>query len=203
MQSEKDRALAQIRALTGAQTPQADPMVGRIKAYTDQGYTEQDARFFISQIDQAVAPIMQQNQQLQAAVQGQSLAQQAYHRAVEQNPELFADPKVQQAAWGALSEAALAGQNQFVTPDYALSFAAQTWALENQPWKKPANGTPPPVAQPQFRPAGPMVSFAGPVPGYPQPAPQPTGLAPTPQATALAAEMAKYTGVPLTQPNQQ
>lgn len=154
LQSERDRLRA---AVAGPQAP--DPMVSRIKAYTDQGYSETDARFFIGQIDAAVAPILQQNQQLQAAVQGQSQAQQAYQQAVEANPELFADPKVQRAAWEALTEAALAGQTQFVTPGYALSFAAQTWALEKQPWKQAANAPAPPSPQP-FRPAG-MMSFGG------------------------------------------
>lgn len=159
MQAEKDRALAQVRALAGTQQPPPDPLAPHRKAFIDKGFSEQDADLFVSQMQAMVAPIMQQNQQLQAAVQGQSQAQQAYQQAVEANPELFADPKVQRAAWEALTEAALAGQTQFVTPGYALSFAAQTWALEKQPWKQAANAPASPSPQP-FRPAG-VMSFGG------------------------------------------
>lgn len=164
-------------------------MVSRIKAYTDQGYTEQDARFFISQLDAAVAPIMQQNQQLQAAVQGQTLAQTAYQQAAEANPELFRDPKVQQAAWNALNEAALAGQTQFIHPSYAYRIAAQEWADLNQPWKQPAgSATPPP--QP-FRPAG-VMNFGGNGSAYaPNAQPHQQQQPEDPAVKAAADEMAK------------
>lgn len=195
MQSERDRLRA---AVAGPQQP--DPMVGRIKAYTDQGYSEQDARFFISQIDQAVQPLQQQNQQLQAAVQGQNMAQQAYQQAVEANPELFQDPKIQQATWNAMQNAALNGDLRFVNAEQARIFAAQEYSLLNEPWKRPS-GTPPAPPQP-FRPMG-VQQFGGNGSSYAPNAQQTQQQPEDPAVQAMADRMSmRAFGKPLSQVNQ-
>jgi hypothetical protein len=190
LQSERDRLKAAI-----AGPAQVDPMVGRIKAYTDNGYSEQDARFFISQIDSAVGPLQQQNQQLQAALEGQTRAQQAYQQAIDANPDLYADPRIQQATWNALNEAALAGNLNMVSPNYAYSVAAGAWAELNQPWKKPT-GTPAPAPQP-FRPAG-VMQFGGNGGSYAPNAQHQQQQAPDPAEQAMADRMAqRWAGKPI------
>jgi hypothetical protein len=162
-QSNYDRAQQQLRAMTGAAAPPPDPYAARIKAFVDKGYGEEDARMLVDLVRAETEPLRQRNQLMEAQLQGTTLAQAAYQQAADANPGLFADPKIAQATYQALQNAALQGQPDYVTAEYAYQFAAGEYAVQRKPWEAqqpPPTGAPPP-RQP-FNPG----SFGGPPAGY-------------------------------------
>jgi len=180
--------------------PQVDPVETKAAAYAKQfNINIEDARVFVAMMQAENAPLMQHNQQLQAQLQGSSLAQQVMQAAADANPELFADQNIAREVWDSIQQTAQQGNLRALTPEYAKFLGAQAWALKHEPWKA-ANPTPPaPQPMPGFRPAGmPPISFGGSPGQYPPPPVQHN--TPSPQQTALAAEMASYLKLPLNAP---
>lgn len=196
-QSQHSQARQQLQAVTGVQ-PQVDPVNERAKRYVELGMHADDAPQFAKIFQAELAPLQQENNQLRAQLQGSSIAQQVMQAAVDANPELFADGKVAAYAWNELQRTAQAGNLQALTPEYAKHLGALAWSEAREPWKNPNPQPPAPQPMPGFRPAGlPPISFGGSPGQYPPPAA--FNAAPDPKVAALAAEMAKYTGIPLAQ----
>lgn len=187
--------------MAGIAAPAPDPMDAKVAAYAKQfNMHPDDARNVLSLVQAENAPLIQRNQQLEAQMQGNTVAQQAMQAAMNANPELFADPKIVEDVWASMQGTAQSGNLQALSPEYAKFLGAQAWAIKNEPWKNHQGSTPPPAQPLQgFRPAGlPAISFGGSPGHYPPPPPNPNA-APNPAVAALAAQMAAYTGIPLAQ----
>lgn len=185
--------------MAGIASPPPDPMDAKVAAYSKQfDLHPDDTRKFLSMLQAETAPLAQRNQHLEAQMQGGTIAQQAMQAAISANPELFADPAIQNDVWNSMQQTAQQGNLQILTPDYAKYLGAQAWAIKNEPWKNPNPQPPAPQPMPGFRPALPPISFNGGPGNYPPPPVQPSNV-PNAQVAALAAQMAAYTGIPLAQ----
>lgn len=193
-QSRADQQAAQLRALTGVQQPQADPLEAKAETYAKQfGIAKDDALVMLRMTQAEMAPLSQRNQQLEAMVQGNSRVQSVYQAALEKDPQLFADPRIQQAVFNNLNDLASQGQLQYLDPTYALEYGAGEWARLNRPWDAASTARPaPPAPLPNYRPVG---SFGGPPAGHAPLAPQTQPS--NPLVDAMAAKMAKHAGVTL------
>lgn len=172
--------------------PVVDPIDAKADAYAKKfGIAKEDAAVML-QITQAEnAPLIQRNQQLEAMVQGNSRVQSVFQAALEKDPQLFADPRIQQAVFNNLNDLASQGQLQYLDPTYALEYGAGEWARLNRPWASGNQPQPPANIRPFTG------SFGGPRPGYTPPTPPPNPNVLSPAAQTLAAQMAAHTRVPL------
>ena len=123
-QSQFSQARNQLQALTGAQ-PQADPLADDIDYLRKKGYDDQNARDMAEFMARKLQPIQQRNQQLEAQIQGSSVAQQAMQAAVSANPELFSDQTIATEVWNSMQNTAHQGNLQVLTPEYAKFLGAQ------------------------------------------------------------------------------
>lgn len=161
-QSNYDRAQQQLKAVVGAQ-PQADPNAEDVKFFMSQGYEEKDARVFVEFTNRKMAGITQQNNALQQSLRATSSTGQVLQAAASDRDyaPLFADPEIANAVIQELQRCAINGQADYVTEQYAKSFAEQMYASLRRPWLVNQQ----PAAQQQQAPRG-FGGFNGPMPGF-------------------------------------
>lgn len=199
-QANYDRSTQQLQALAGAQ-PKADPMAEDVQFFVKQGYNEADARAFVEYTNRKVQPLMQQNQQLHAALNGTSQVNHIMQSVASdaQYGRFMQDSEVYQGVQNILSQTALQGQRDLLSnPDYVKDII-RTVAFDKYALNSGApNGT---QAQPTMQPPQ-FNGFNGPTGQY-RPAPaQPVKQA-NPLAEQYARQMSEYTGIPLQQNPQQ
>lgn len=162
-QAEFTRSRQQIAALSGV-APQADPLAEDIQAFVKQGYSPEDARAFVEYTNRKLEPILRQNQQLQQSQQAMGNMGHVHQAAMQADPELFSDPRISQYVGEQLQQAALQGQLDLLTPEYARMMAVHQWGSLNQPWKQQA--APVRQAPAQMPQRAPQFGFNGPSGGY-------------------------------------
>lgn len=190
-QSQFDR----VRTAVQPNQPQQDPLAPYVKSLTDQGYEEKDARAIASTQYAMMQPLLQQNQQLSAALQGNAMLGDVMRQAWQKAPQAFADPAIAQAVEQELRTYAMQGHR--IDPDMVIDTAAihhfrSQWMKAGQP---PAVPQVPPNLGSQFGSASP---FGG-VPQHRQAAPQ-DPMANSPEAQAYKQQMRQFFGLQDQQP---
>jgi len=195
-QSNFDKAQQQLRAVVGAQQPQADPVAEDVKYWVGQGYDEKDARAMVDYVNRKTQPLMQQlhaaQQTLQATTQTSHVLQSAM--ADPGYGMLFADTDVQTQVHQALQQAALSGQPELVNPAYAVEIAKLAYMDKHKPWAVQQPGQPSQPTQ-HFNFPG----LLGPQSTGFRPAPAVQSKPTNPHTENLTAQMAAYTGIPIQQ----
>jgi hypothetical protein len=124
LQAEFTRTRQAMATLTGnanGQPPQQDPLEPYVKNLVSQGYDEKDARAIAGTQYSMVQPLIQQNQQMQAAIHGNAIVGDVLREGYAKNPQLFGDPSIYQSVEQVLRAEAMRG-NQ-ITAEYALDLA--------------------------------------------------------------------------------
>jgi hypothetical protein len=172
LQAEFTRTRQAMATLTGNANgqPQQDPLEPYVKNLVSQGYDEKDARAIAGTQYQMVQPLMQQNQQLQAAIQGNAQVGDVLREGWSKAPQLFSDAQILQSVEQVLRAEAMRG-NQ-INAEYAIDLAfvaegrkrlANAQQSQQQPPQVPPNiggqfnwasgfGGPPQTAQQQAKP---------------------------------------------------
>lgn len=191
-QSQFSQERNKVQALTGAQ-PQVDPIAERAARLTQAGIDKDDAVILARAFQTELAPLQQQNQQFQAALQGNIAVDQVMQAASQQAQGAFQHPLIAQQVYENLRQVALSGDHRYLTPEYAIYFAD---GLLGQMYRTgQLNGAPAaPAQQPAPRPMG---GWNGPMAGY---SPVPPATPPRPLgADAYDREIAERFGI---KPNQ-
>lgn len=167
-QSQADR----LRQFALGSVPQVDPIAAKAKAYAQQfGVNEEDAKIFLGMMQAEIQPIAQRAQLAEAALHGttqvgtimQTVASDAQFGRFMQDPEVY------QGVQNMLQQAALAGQREYLNPDYAKD-AARILAFDKYLLAGNAQPGAQPQATPQAQPQAFSAGMFGPQNGY-RPAP--------------------------------
>jgi hypothetical protein len=113
--------MATLTGNANGQPPQQDPVEPYVKNLVSQGYDEKDARAIANTQYSMVQPLIQQNQQMQAAIHGNAIVGDVLREGYAKNPQLFGDPSIYQSVEQVLRAEAMRG-NQ-ITAEYALDLA--------------------------------------------------------------------------------
>lgn len=123
LQAEYTRTRQAMVALTGNATgqPQQDPLKPHIDNLVSKGYEEKDARAIVEAQYSMVQPLMQQNQQLHAAIQGNAMVGDVLRDSWGKAPQLFSDHQILQSVEQVLRAEAMRGNP--ITVEYAIDLA--------------------------------------------------------------------------------
>lgn len=183
-----------VRSAVSPNQPAQDPLAPYIKQYTDAGVDEAQARLLVQNQYAMVQPLIQQNQQLSAALQGSSQVQDVMRQSWTKVPQAFSDPNIAQQVEAELRQTAMQGRP--IDVDYAIDLAAIL--TQRNAWLKPNGAPPPAAAAPNFTSQfGPASAFNG----MPQRA-QAQAAQLTPEQQAASDAVRQYWGLP-TKTSQQ
>jgi hypothetical protein len=123
LQAEFTRTRQAMATLTGNTNgqPQADPSAAYVERYLKAGYAKEDAEMLGKAAYDLTQPLIQQNQQLQAAIHGNAIVGDVLREGYAKNPQLFGDPSIYQSVEQVLRAEAMRG-NQ-ISAEYALDLA--------------------------------------------------------------------------------
>lgn len=123
LQAEFTRTRQAMVALTGNASGQVqqDPLKPHVDSLVSRGYDEKDARAIVEAQYSMVQPLIQQNQQLQAAIQGNAIVGDVLREGWSKAPQLFADAQILQSVEQVLRQEALRGNP--INAEYALDLA--------------------------------------------------------------------------------